>query len=88
MLITVKVSANSKINKLSWYDKSSETLKLQISAPPVDGKANKMIQKFLAKSFQLKKHQVKIKIGESSSLKTIILDGEESEIKKIIDNIE
>lgn len=46
-------------------------LKIKITAPPVDGKANAHLVKFLAKSFGVSQSQVDIERGESGRSKRI-----------------
>ncbi|CAK1921158.1 MULTISPECIES: DUF167 family protein YggU [Vibrio] len=41
-----------------------EELKIAITAPPVDGKANAHLAKYLAKQFKVAKGQIKIEKGE------------------------
>lgn len=48
-----------------------DALKIALTAPPVDGKANKELLKFLAKYFSLPKSGVQITAGENSRSKTI-----------------
>ncbi|MBL4780654.1 MAG: YggU family protein [Porticoccaceae bacterium] len=48
-----------------------ERLKVQITAPPVDGKANKHLLKYIAKEFGVAKSRVALVRGESSRLKTL-----------------
>lgn len=48
-----------------------ERLKIQISAPPVDGKANKHLLKYIAKEFGVAKTRVSLIRGESSRQKTL-----------------
>jgi len=48
-----------------------ERLKVQISAPPVDGKANKHLLKYIAKEFGVAKTRVSLIRGESSRQKTL-----------------
>jgi uncharacterized protein (TIGR00251 family) len=48
-------------------------IKLAITAPPVDGKANAHIQKLLAKLFQVSKSQVSINKGELSRHKQLLI---------------
>ena len=48
-----------------------ERLKVQISAPPVDGKANKHLLKYIAKAFGVAKTRVTLVRGESSRQKTL-----------------
>ncbi len=52
-----------------------DALKLRLSAPPVDGKANKAIVAFLAALFHLPKSAVVIKSGLRSRAKTLLLTG-------------
>lgn len=48
-----------------------ERLKIRIKAPPVDGKANAELIKFLAKQFGVSKANVVITQGEGSRQKTV-----------------
>lgn len=48
-------------------------IKLAITAPPVDGKANAHIQKLLAKLFQVSKSQVCVHKGELSRHKQLLI---------------
>ena len=50
-----------------------ERLKVQISAQPVDGKANKHLLKYIAKEFGVAKVQVSLIRGESSRQKTLAI---------------
>lgn len=49
-------------------------LKLKISAPPVDGKANEALTRFVAKKLGLPKSRVSLQSGESSRKKTLRVD--------------
>lgn len=46
-------------------------LKIKITAPPVDGKANAHLVKFLSKSFGVSQSQVEIERGETGRSKRI-----------------
>ena len=48
-----------------------EQLKIRITAPPVDGKANQHLIKFLAKAFGVSKGQVVIESGELGRSKVV-----------------
>ena len=48
-----------------------DRLKISITAPPVDGKANAHLVKFLAGQFGVAKSQVSIVSGESGRDKTV-----------------
>ncbi len=49
-------------------------LKIRLNAPPVDGKANQHLIAFLGKTFKLPKSAIRLKRGESSRTKTLILE--------------
>jgi uncharacterized protein (TIGR00251 family) len=50
-----------------------DRLKITITAPPVEDKANKHLIKFLAKYFGVPQNQVKIVKGETSKNKSILV---------------
>lgn len=63
-----------------------DAVKLRLSAPPVDGKANKAIITFFAKSLKIPKSAVTIKSGLQSRMKKILLTGvEEEQIRGLIE---
>ncbi len=51
-------------------------LAARVSAPPIDGAANKALIKLAAKSFAVPKSSVAISAGESSRLKTLLIEGD------------
>lgn len=64
----------------SRYDRIAEvlddgTLKIHVKAPPVEGKANKALIKFLADFFDWPKTRIKIIQGENSRRKLIVFEG-------------
>lgn len=54
-----------------------DELKIRITAPPVDGKANAHLTRFLAKSFGVSKSQVVIEKGELGRSKRIRIQSPE-----------
>ena len=50
-----------------------DRLKIQLTAPPVDGKANAALVRFLAKTIGVAKVQVEVISGASSRRKTVRL---------------
>ena len=50
------------------------SLKVAITAPPVDGQANAHLIKFLAKQFRVAKGQVQLLRGELGRHKTVAID--------------
>ena len=70
MQIAVKVIPNAKQNKIV---EENGRFKVYLTAPPVDGKANKALIEFLAENFKIKKSQVKIIRGEKGREKIVWL---------------
>jgi len=50
-------------------------LKVRLTTPPVDGKANQALIKFLSKTLQISKTQIALTQGDTSRHKTIQLSG-------------
>ena len=57
-------------------------LKIRVSAPPVDGAANKALIKFLSKSLGLPKSAIRFQSGETARLKRLTITGEASAIRE------
>lgn len=68
----VKVIPRS--SKTQVLELSETSLKVKVTAPPVDGKANAAVIEALAKHFGLKKSAIRILQGESSPNKMIEID--------------
>jgi uncharacterized protein (TIGR00251 family) len=68
-LLKVRVSPSSSQDKILGY--LGEELKISLSAPPVDGKANTALISFLSKTLSLKKSHLEIHSGHSSRSKVI-----------------
>lgn len=52
-----------------------DALKIRVTAPPVDGAANDALVEFLAKTFAVGRHAVRILAGESSRSKIVEIEG-------------
>lgn len=55
------------------------TLRVRVSAPPVEGKANKELVKLLAKALGVSSGQVELISGHKARLKTVRVHGVDSE---------
>lgn len=53
-----------KASRDQWVGIHGDEVKLAITAPPIDGKANAYLEKWLAKAFKVPKNQVTIIKGE------------------------
>jgi len=60
-----------------WSDDDrGRVLRVRVSAPPVDGKANAALVKLVAKSLGVAKSAVTITAGETARIKTLAIDGD------------
>jgi uncharacterized protein YggU (UPF0235/DUF167 family) len=71
--ITLKVRAGAPVTKFAG--EYGEGWKLQVAAPPVDGKANEAIVRFVAKVAGVAASQVRIVAGASASTKILEVEG-------------
>ena len=69
--LKIKVITNAKRNEVV---DGEGMLKVYVNAPPVDGKANKVVTEVLAEHFKVRKNSVKIIRGEKSKEKVIEID--------------
>ena len=67
-VISVKVIPNAKRNEIK---KENEGLKVYLTAPAIEGKANKRLLEILAKHFNCRKSELKIIKGEKTRNKLI-----------------
>lgn len=70
MIIKIKVLPRSSRNEVVG-EMADGTLKIKLTAPPVDGKANDALIKILAEYFSVTKSKIKIMAGATSKNKTI-----------------
>jgi uncharacterized protein len=82
--VLIKLTPKSRKNAITGV-LDDGTIKISVTAAPVDNKANEALIKLLSKSLSIKKHQIQIKSGLTSRLKTIELEGvTEDAIRKLI----
>ncbi len=75
--ITLKIRAGAK--RTEFARKLGDVWKLQVAAPPVDGKANEALSRFLAKLTGRPVSAVRIVSGFTSPMKTVEIDGVDSQ---------
>lgn len=76
MRIRVNVAPNAKRSEVvGWEDDPSagRVLRVRIAAPPVEGKANRELEKRLAEHFGVPKSRVRVVKGEGSKRKLVEL---------------
>ena len=78
MLLKVLVKPNKKADKIYWQEDSlfdtEKILIVEVTAPPLDGKANKKVIELVAKFFKVAKSEVAIKKVKTSKSKVLEID--------------
>jgi hypothetical protein len=70
--VKVKINAQaSAIKEIIKDDEDEETIKIDIAAQPIQGRANEELIKLLAREFGVSKNTIKIINGQGSRLKLV-----------------
>ncbi|GBC62820.1 YggU family protein [Desulfonema ishimotonii] len=77
--LSLRIFVQPKSSKNMVVGLHGDALKVKLTAPPVDGAANKMCVKFLAKSFGLSKSSVEILSGHTGRTKQVLLQGRDAD---------
>ncbi len=73
--VIVAVRAVPRASKNAIQGVYDGALKIRLTTPPVDGKANQALIKFLSKTLKLSKSQIELAQGETSRHKTVRITG-------------
>ncbi|HEX7588112.1 MAG TPA: DUF167 domain-containing protein [Anaerolineae bacterium] len=73
--ITVSIKVVPRASKNQIVGREGDAVKVRLNAPPVDGKANEALVKFLAASFGVRLRQVEIVAGATSRHKVVRISG-------------
>lgn len=73
--LTFSIKVHPKARKNAITGVLGDALKLSLTAPPVDGKANDAVLRFFAELFSVPRSAVSIVNGETSRTKTICITG-------------
>jgi uncharacterized protein len=73
--ISFAVKVQPRARKDAITGTVGDALKLSLTAPPVEGKANQALIEFLAEVFEITRSSITIASGESSRLKTVRISG-------------
>jgi len=82
------VRLNPGARKSEIMGEAGGRLRIRLQAPPVEGKANKELARFIARELGLKKNQVSLASGERSREKSLLLHGlSPEEVRQRLDSI-
>lgn len=73
--VTLTVRLQPKASKTAIVGEMEGALKIAVTAPPVDGRANEACTRFLAELLKVARSSVTIAAGASSRNKVIRIDG-------------
>jgi hypothetical protein len=76
--LTFAVKVHPRARKNAITGEVGDVLKLSLTSPPVDGRANEACIAFFAKLFRISKSQVSIAAGETSRNKVLRVTGIDS----------
>ena len=83
LLLSLYVQPRASRNELAGLH--GDSLKLRLTTPPVDGKANKAVIAFLAKLFKIPKSAIIITHGLQSRSKKVRLSGPtEEDVRRLL----
>ena len=77
--ITLTLHIQPGAKKAEFAGLHGDALKIRLAAPPVDGKANEALIKFVAEALGLPKSAVNLKSGQTSRRKVLEVSGTTSE---------
>lgn len=73
--VTLKVHLQPRASREGIDGLHGDALKVKVTAPPVEGRANKAVKKLLAEKFGLSPSQIEIIAGERSREKLLRISG-------------
>lgn len=71
ILLIIHLTPNSSRNEIVGY--TEDYIKIKVSAPPNDNKANKKLTEFLSDIFDIAKSYISFSSGEKSRIKKIFI---------------
>ncbi|MCW8830430.1 MAG: DUF167 family protein [Gammaproteobacteria bacterium] len=71
LILNVRVQPRAASD--AFAEQNDNYIKIRITAPPVDGKANKHLINFLAKTFKVTKSSIQLLSGETARNKRLLI---------------
>jgi uncharacterized protein (TIGR00251 family) len=83
--ITLKIHLLPRASRDEICGLHGDALKIKVTAPPVEGKANMALQRFIAKKLNLATSQIEIMAGQRSREKILRISGiSRAEVEKAL----
>jgi len=80
--LTLHVQPGAKHSEIAGLHGAA--LKIRLSAPPVEGRANEALQRFIAELFAVPLRQVELKQGAQSRHKVVAISGSKVEPESLL----
>jgi uncharacterized protein len=85
--ITLTLHIQPGAKKTEFAGLHGDALKIRLAAPPVDGKANEALVRFVADTLGLAKSSVQLKSGQTSRRKVLEVQGSNTEaVNRLLGN--
>ena len=81
--LTLHIQPGAKRTEVSGLH--GDALKIRLAAPPIEGRANEALLKFIAESFGVPLRQVELKQGGQSRHKVVAVTGSKVEPESLLD---
>ncbi len=79
--IAVRLSPRASRDELGPFE--GDTLRMRVTAPPVDGRANRALVRLLAKRLRVARGDVRVVVGETARQKVVAVEGlDEAEVRR------
>jgi len=79
-------ASRAKVDGLAVLDDGVPVLKLRVTEPPEDGKANAALIKLLAKAWKLPKSSLSLVAGHSDRRKTLAVSGDPVALRRALES--
>ncbi|MDD2775282.1 MAG: DUF167 family protein [Gallionella sp.] len=83
IVLTLHVQPDAKRSEIVGLH--GDALKIKLAAPPIEGRANEALLKFIAKLFEVPLRQVELKQGSQSRHKAVAITGSKIDPKSLLD---
>ncbi len=83
LTLTLHIQPGAKRTEVAGLH--GEALKLRLAAPPVEGRANEALLKFVAAFFDVSLRQVELKQGAQSRHKVVAITGSKVEPERLLE---
>jgi len=85
LLLVLHIQPGAKRSEVSGLH--GDALKIRLAAPPIEGRANEALQRFIADSFNVPLRNVELERGAQSRRKTVRVSGSSVVPESLLDRI-